>query len=383
MSIYTPPSDNTPIFDDAFFSTGDLPLTYNQAVKKFLRYPIAQGTENLLNVNISGTTAFTGRISQNLYGSTGLVTDNNIQFGDATSYAALTNGTNNIAIGYGTLDALTTGIGNIAVGHDAGGKLTTAQKIVAIGRDALTNATTLQGAICIGYRAGYNTTTNGTDSIAIGNSAGFTTLNNNVIILNASGTTLNSAGINRFYVRPVRNLTTFGQLLYYDNVSAEAVYSAPILNSGFPMTLALGATDYGTTLNGNATYLGSYVIVTGVVSGTLATGVVTSVVNVTIPVGVSIINVTETLNISASAVFTRMRRTLSTVSPGTMTTPATGTVALDQTTGPSAAGTYQTVYTFTVINSTGTAIAGAYAVNFTFSSGAMTMQASTTTIKVA
>jgi hypothetical protein len=66
-----------------------------------------------------------------------------------------------------------------------------------------------------------------------------------------------------------------------------------------------------------------------------------------------------------------------------MTTPATGTVALDQTTGPSAAGTYQTVYTFTVINSTGTAIAGAYAVNFTFSSGAMTMQASTTTIKVA
>lgn len=383
MSIYTPPSDNTPIFDDAFFSTGDLPLTYNQAVKKFLRYPIAQGTENLLNVNISGTTAFTGRISQNLYGSAGSITDNNIEFGDSASLALMTTGTNNIAMGYGTLYAVTSGGGNTAIGHDAGKGITTGIRNIAIGRDALNKGTTLDNSICIGYRAGYNNTTSGDNSIAIGNSAGFTTLNDNVIILNASGLTLNSTGNNRCYIRPVRNATTLGQLLYYDNGSAEAVYSAPILNSGFPMTLALGTTDYGTTLNGNATYLGSYVIVTGVASGALATGVVTSVVNVTIPVGVSIINVTETLNISAPAVFTRMRRTLSTVSPGTITTPATGTVALDQTTGPSAAGTYQTINTFTVINSTGTAIAGAYAVNFTFSSGAMTMQASTTTIKIA
>lgn len=382
MSIYTPPSDNTPIFDDAFFSTGDIPLTYNQAVKKFLRYPIAQGTQNLLNVNISGTTAFTGRISQNLYGSAGSVTDNNIEFGDPASLALMTTGTNNIAMGYGTLYAVTTGSGNTVLGHDAGRGITTGTRNIAIGRDALNKGTTLDNSICIGYRSGYNTTVTGDNSIAIGNSAGFTTLSDNVIILNASGLTLNSAGTSRFYVRPIRNLTTFGQLLYYDNVSAEVVYSAPILNSGFPMTLALGTTDYGTTLNGNATYLGSYVIVTGVASGALATGGVTSVVNVTIPVGVSIINVTETLNISAPAVFTRMRRTLSTVSPGTITTPATGTVALDQTTGPSAAGTYQTIYTFTVINSTGAAIAGAYAVNFTFSSGAMTMQASTTTIRI-
>jgi hypothetical protein len=383
MSIYTPPSDNTPIFDDAFFSTGDLPLTYNQAVKKFLRYPIAQGTENLLNVNISGTTAFTGRISQNLYGSAGLVTDNNIQFGDPGSLALLTTGGNNVAVGYGTLDAVTSGSGNVAVGHDAGSALTTGIRNVSIGREACKNATNIDNSICIGFRAGYNATTTGDNSIAIGNSAGFTTLSDNVIILNASGSTVNSTGSNRFYVKPIRNSSTSAQLLYYDSASNEIVYATPILNSGFPMTLALGTTDYGTTLNGNATYLGSYVIVTGVASGALATGVVTSVVNVTIPVGVSIINVTETLNISAPAVFTRMRRTLSTVSPGTITTPATGTVALDQTTGPSAAGTYQTIYTFTVINSTGTAIAGAYAVNFTFSSGAMTMQASTTTIKIA
>jgi hypothetical protein len=382
MSIYTPPSDNTPIFDDAFFSTGDLPLTYNQAVKKFLRYPIAQGTENLLNVNISGTTALTGRVSQNLYGTSGTITDNNIQFGDTSSLALLTTGINNVAIGYGTLDALTTGNQNVAVGHDAASGLTTGIRNVSIGRESLNKATVVDNSICIGYRAGYNATTTGDNSIAIGNSAGFTTLSNNVIILNASGSTVNSTGINRFFVKPIRNSSTSAQLLYYDSASNEIVYATPILNAGFPMTLALGATDYGTTLNGNATYLGSYVIVTGVASGALATGVVTSVVNVTIPVGVSIINVTETLNISAPAVFTRMRRTLSTVSPGTITTPATGTVALDQTTGPTAAGTYQTIYTFTVINSTGTAIAGAYAVNFTFSSGAMTMQASATTIRI-
>ena len=383
MSIYTPPTDNTPIFDDAFFSTGDLPLTYNQAVKKFLRYPIAQGTENLLNVNISGTTAFTGRISQNLYGSAGLVTDNNIQFGDTGSLALLTSGANNVAVGYGTLDAVTSGSGNVAVGHDAGMGLTSGARNVSIGREACRSATNIDNAICIGYRSAYNTTTTGDNSICIGSQAGFSTLSDNVIILNASGATLNSTGANRFFVKPIRNSSTSAQLLYYDSASGEIVYATPILNSGFPMTLALGATDYGTTLNGNATYLGSYVIVTGAVSGSLATGVVTSVVNVTIPVGVSIINITETLNISVSAVFTRMRRTLSTVSPGTITTPATGTVALDQTTGPTAVGTYQTINTFTVINSTGTAIAGAYAVNFTFSSGTMTMQASTTTIKIA
>ena len=47
MADYTPPTENLPIFDPTVFLTGDEPLTYNTASKKFLKYPNAQGTENL------------------------------------------------------------------------------------------------------------------------------------------------------------------------------------------------------------------------------------------------------------------------------------------------------------------------------------------------
>ena len=380
MATYLPPLEDLGIFDSAIFSTDSTYLTIGTARKLFLAYPYAQGTQNFTDITVAGTSTVK-KIIQNIIGSAGTSTDNNVQFGDSASYTALTTGTNNIAIGYGTFDALTTGIGNVAIGSEACGKLTTAQKTVAIGRDVLKDATTVSGAICIGYRAGYNTTTTGTDSIAIGNSAGFTTLSNNVIILNASGAPLNSGGTSRFYVRPVRNLTTFGQLLYYDNVSAEAVYSAPILNSGFPMTLALGVTDYGTTLNGTSTYLGGYNILTGATSATLVTNTTTTILSITIPIGVSIINITEKLNITTTMAITRMRRTLST--DGTITSAATGTVILDQTYGPSTVHTYHHTYTYTVINSTGVAISGSYVVNFVFSSGAMTVQANATTVRIA
>ena len=68
---------------------------------------------------------------------------------------------------------------------------------------------------------------------------------------------------------------------------------------------------------------------------------------------------------------------------GTITAAATGTDGLDQTSGPTVVHTYHHTYTFTVINSTGVAISGSYVVNFVFSSGAMTVQASATTVRIA
>ena len=380
MATYLPPLEDLGIFDSAIFSTDSTYLTIGTARKLFLAYPYAQGTENFTDITVAGTSTVK-KIIQNIIGSAGTSTDNNVQFGDSASYTALTTGTNNIAIGYGTFDALTTGIGNIAIGSEACGKLTTAQKTIAIGRDALNNATTVSGAVCIGYRAGYNTTTAGTDSIAIGNSAGFTTLSNNTIILNATGSTMNTTGASRFYVKPIRNSSSSAQLLYYDSGSGEIVYATPILNAGFPMTLALGVTDYGTTLNGTTTYMGGYNILTGATSATLVTNTATTILSITIPIGVSIINITEKLNITATMALTRMRRTLST--DGTITAAATGTVGLDQTSGPTVVHTYHHTYTFTVINSTGVAISGSYVVNFVFSSGAMTVQASATTVRIA
>ena len=380
MATYLPPLEDLGIFDSAIFSTDSTYLTIGTARKLFLAYPYAQGTENFTDITVAGTSTVK-KIIQNIIGSAGTSTDNNVQLGDSASYTALTTGTNNIAIGYGTFDALTTGIGNIAIGSEACGKLTTAQKTIAIGRDALNNATTVSGAVCIGYRAGYNTTTAGTDSIAIGNSAGFTTLSNNTIILNATGSTMNTTGASRFYVKPIRNSSSSAQLLYYDSGSGEIVYATPILNAGFPMTLALGVIDYGTTLNGTSTYLGGYNILTGTASATLVTNTTTTILSITIPIGVSIISITEKLNITATMALTRMSRTLST--DGTITSAASGTVGLDQTSGPTAVHTYHHTYTFTVINSTGVAISGSYVVNFVFSTGAMTVQAGATTVRIA
>ena len=356
------------------------------AVKKFLRYPIAQGTENLLNVNISGTTAITGRVSQILYGSGGTVVDQNVQYGDSGSLSStLTTGQFNTAIGYGTLDAVTSGSSNTAVGHDAGTVLITGGFNTCIGQGAGKAMTTGSNNVCIGVNAGSNVTTT-SGSVYIGRQVLGT--NSNCIVINATATNLSSPFTSSCSISPMRLqssstfTTTNGNFMYYDTNSKEVMYLAPKLNAGFPLTLALdGPTDILTTLNGNATYLGSYVISSGGAIS-LSSGVLATILAVTIPIGVSIISITETLAITgAAATITRMRRTLSTA--GTIGSPATGTVGLDQTTGPTTIGTYQTVYTFTAINATSAAISGSYVVNHVFSTGTLAVTASSTTIKIA
>ena len=54
MAEYLPPTEDVAIFDTLNFNDGDTPLTYNKAVKYFLRYPIAQGTETLQTTNVNG-----------------------------------------------------------------------------------------------------------------------------------------------------------------------------------------------------------------------------------------------------------------------------------------------------------------------------------------
>jgi len=54
MTSYEPPTEDLAIFDPSVFSINDEPLTYAQAVKKFLKYPIAQGTETIESLNTGG-----------------------------------------------------------------------------------------------------------------------------------------------------------------------------------------------------------------------------------------------------------------------------------------------------------------------------------------
>lgn len=58
MSNQLPPLEDLPIFDSAVFTAGDQTLTYNQALKRFLRYPNAQGKETLAEIVVNGTSTF-------------------------------------------------------------------------------------------------------------------------------------------------------------------------------------------------------------------------------------------------------------------------------------------------------------------------------------
>lgn len=124
MSGYEPPTEDLPIFDPTVFLTGDEPLTYNTAVKKFLKYPYAQGTENLLDVNI------TGKVGQTIAGI------GNIQYGDKTSLALRTTGDFNTCVGTHCGDAITTASNSTIIGSFAGDSVSTGSDNTLIGKSS-------------------------------------------------------------------------------------------------------------------------------------------------------------------------------------------------------------------------------------------------------
>jgi hypothetical protein len=63
MAEYLPPTENVAIFDTLNFNAGDEALTYNKAVKYFLRYPIAQGTETLQAITVNGIASFLNTVN--------------------------------------------------------------------------------------------------------------------------------------------------------------------------------------------------------------------------------------------------------------------------------------------------------------------------------
>lgn len=92
MADYTPPTENLPIFDKLLFSTGEEYITQNDADKRYLRYPNAQGTENLQTVNVGGTLTASGTTNLATTNVSGIATFNNdlvnndiIEIKDATT----------------------------------------------------------------------------------------------------------------------------------------------------------------------------------------------------------------------------------------------------------------------------------------------------------
>ena len=93
---------------------------------------------------------------------------------------------------------------------------------VAIGVDA-GYATQGASAVALGNTAGK--TSQGANAIAIGNKAGETSQTAGSIVLNASGVALNGAAAG-FYVDPVRNDNSTGNVLTYNTTTREIIYSS-------------------------------------------------------------------------------------------------------------------------------------------------------------
>ena len=105
-----------------------------------------------------------------------------------------------VAIGY-KAGATRQGHSSVALGNQAG-TTTQGEFTVAVGRLA---GETTQGesSVAIGLKAGQ--TNQGAYSVAIGNSAGISNQHQNTIVLNGTGTDLNTNGQNQFIVKPIRS----------------------------------------------------------------------------------------------------------------------------------------------------------------------------------
>jgi len=65
MASYTPPTENLAIFDPRVFSNDITPITTGEGDKRYLRFPNAQGTENLADMNVGGSAVFSGTATFN------------------------------------------------------------------------------------------------------------------------------------------------------------------------------------------------------------------------------------------------------------------------------------------------------------------------------
>lgn len=100
---YPPPLENVPIFDPLLFIVPDLgPLTEAIADTKYLRFPFAQGTETMADMNVTGTATFfdalthTGANGENVTTNQNIIMNGSvgkyIQFPDGTQQTTASTG---------------------------------------------------------------------------------------------------------------------------------------------------------------------------------------------------------------------------------------------------------------------------------------------------
>jgi hypothetical protein len=157
----------------------------------------------------------------------------------------------------------------ISVGFEAG-KTSQGEFAIAVGR--LTGKST-QGdyAIAVGQRAGQNTQgTNavavgssaarynqGTNAVAVGYLAGETNQHANTVVLNASGSALDTEGTERTYIKPLRVATVASNVMTYDQTTGEVMDSGGLISNKLAIVSEqppAALTAATTTVNGHGKY---------------------------------------------------------------------------------------------------------------------------------
>jgi hypothetical protein len=208
------------------------------------------------NINLTSNIVMSGEVFVKAHDAT----KNYVAIG--RSAGKTSQGTNAVAVGYLAGES-NQGINAVAVGPGAG-NTSQSDNSVAIGVNAgLTGQSTSSTAI--GYAAG--NTNQGTEAVAVGYLAGQTNQHDNTVVINASGSALNTVGTGRTYIKPLRVATVASNVMTYDQTTGEVMDSGGLFTNRLavvseqPPSALTGAT---TTVTGH----GDYVVTSSIPSTT-------------------------------------------------------------------------------------------------------------------
>jgi hypothetical protein len=162
----------------------------------------------------------------------------------AIGYQAGQIGQNTVALAVGYLAGQSgQSASAIAIGQQAG-ETNQGLRAVAIGRESGSNVQAQYG-IAIGYKAGEDTQGDdaiavgrgagqnfqGTQAVAVGYLAGQTNQHDNTVVINASGSALNTEGTGRTYIKPLRVATVASNVMTYDQTTGEVMDSGGLFTN--------------------------------------------------------------------------------------------------------------------------------------------------------
>ena len=75
MSTNTPPNPNVDTFNTLYFKTGSGQLTIEEADLRYLKWPVAQGPENLQTTNVNGLLTANAGVKTNIIEAIGITID--------------------------------------------------------------------------------------------------------------------------------------------------------------------------------------------------------------------------------------------------------------------------------------------------------------------